>query len=125
MTFHAIAIDGPAASGKSTLARSLAERLGLVMVNSGAMYRAVTWKVLRKEIDPADTDAVGVIGFRKIARHDDGPGRARVEDRFAIDTVGIEVASIGFGARISGADAPGLGEGISRDQGQSRQNRGG
>ena len=58
MTYHAIAIDGPAASGKSTLARSLAERLGLVMVNSGAMYRAVTWKVLRKEIDPADTDAV-------------------------------------------------------------------
>ncbi len=58
MTFHAIAIDGPAASGKSTLARALAERLGLVMVNSGAMYRAVTWKVLREEIDPADTAAV-------------------------------------------------------------------
>jgi cytidylate kinase len=58
MKFHAIAIDGPAASGKSTLARSLAERLGLVMVNSGAMYRAITWKILREEIDPADTDAV-------------------------------------------------------------------
>lgn len=58
MKFHAIAIDGPAASGKSTLARALAERLGLVMVNSGAMYRAVTWKILREEIDPADTDAV-------------------------------------------------------------------
>lgn len=58
MKFHAIAIDGPAASGKSTLARALAERLGLVMVNSGAMYRAVTWKVLREEIDPADTSAV-------------------------------------------------------------------
>lgn len=58
MKFHAIAIDGPAASGKSTLARTLAERLGLVMVNSGAMYRAVTWKILREEIDPADTAAV-------------------------------------------------------------------
>ena len=58
MKFHAIAIDGPAASGKSTLARALAERLGLVMVNSGAMYRAVTWKILREEIDPADTAAV-------------------------------------------------------------------
>lgn len=58
MTYHAIAIDGPAASGKSTLARALAERLGLVMVNSGAMYRAVTWKVLREEIDPTDTAAV-------------------------------------------------------------------
>ena len=54
----AIAIDGPAASGKSTLARKLAERLGLVMVNSGAMYRAVTWKALRENIDPSDTAAV-------------------------------------------------------------------
>lgn len=55
----AIAIDGPAASGKSTLARILAEQLGLVMVNSGAMYRALTWKVLREEVDPHD--AAGVI----------------------------------------------------------------
>ncbi len=54
----AIAIDGPAASGKSTLARELATRLGLVMVNSGAMYRAVTWKALQENIDPADAAAV-------------------------------------------------------------------
>ena len=54
----AIAIDGPAASGKSTLARELASRLGLVMVNSGAMYRAVTWKALQENIDPADDAAV-------------------------------------------------------------------
>lgn len=58
MSFHAIAIDGPAASGKSTLARALAEKLGIVMVNSGAMYRAVTWKILKENIDPADTEAV-------------------------------------------------------------------
>ncbi|MBC8127997.1 MAG: (d)CMP kinase [Gloeobacteraceae cyanobacterium ES-bin-144] len=54
----AIAIDGPAASGKSTLARLLAKRLGLIMVNSGAMYRAITWKVLAQQIDPQDQDAV-------------------------------------------------------------------
>ncbi len=54
----AIAIDGPAASGKSTLARELAKRLGLVMVNSGAMYRAVTWKALQENIDPEDSEAV-------------------------------------------------------------------
>ena len=54
----AIAIDGPAASGKSTLARKVAERLGLVMVNSGAMYRAVTWKALEENIDPSDNAAV-------------------------------------------------------------------
>lgn len=57
-TRFAIAIDGPAASGKSTLARELALRLGLVMVNSGAMYRAVTWKALQEGIDPADDAAV-------------------------------------------------------------------
>lgn len=54
----AIAIDGPAASGKSTLARLLAERLGLIMVNSGAMFRAITWKVLQEHIDPHDAAAV-------------------------------------------------------------------
>ncbi len=54
----AIAIDGPAASGKSTLARELAKHLGLVMVNSGAMYRAITWKVLDEKIDPTNSAAV-------------------------------------------------------------------
>lgn len=54
----AIAIDGPAASGKSTMARLLAERLGLIMVNSGAMYRAVTWRVLKEGIDPANSESV-------------------------------------------------------------------
>jgi len=54
----AIAIDGPAASGKSTLAHQLATRLGLIMVNSGAMYRAVTWQVLQENLDPLDSAAV-------------------------------------------------------------------
>ena len=59
MILHrAIAIDGPAASGKSTLARILSQKLGLIMVNSGAMYRAVTWKVLEQGIDPNDREAV-------------------------------------------------------------------
>jgi len=49
-----IAIDGPAASGKSSVARQLARRLGFVYVNSGAMYRAVTWSVLNAGIQPAD-----------------------------------------------------------------------
>jgi len=49
-----IAIDGPAASGKSSVARQLARRLGFVYVNSGAMYRAVTWSVLNSGIDPSD-----------------------------------------------------------------------
>ena len=59
MSSHfAIAIDGPAASGKSTLAKELAKRLGLVMVNSGAMYRAVTWKLLEEKVDFDDQEAL-------------------------------------------------------------------
>ena len=53
-----IAIDGPAASGKSSVARKLARRLGFSYVNSGAMYRAVTWELLREQIDPAHIERV-------------------------------------------------------------------
>jgi cytidylate kinase len=53
-----IAIDGPAASGKSSVARELARKLGFVYVNSGAMYRAITWHVIEREINPADAEAV-------------------------------------------------------------------
>lgn len=55
---HVIAIDGPAASGKSSVARELARRLSFVYVNSGAMYRAVTWVVLEQGIDPTDKNAI-------------------------------------------------------------------
>ena len=55
---RAVAIDGPAASGKSTVAKRLASTLGLIMVNSGAMYRAVTWKILQDGIDASDPAAV-------------------------------------------------------------------
>ena len=53
-----IAIDGPAASGKSSVARELAHRLGYVYVNSGAMYRALTWHVLERGL--ASDDAVAI-----------------------------------------------------------------
>jgi len=54
----AVAIDGPAASGKSTVAKTLAKKLGLIMVNTGAMYRAVAWATIQKGVDPDDTEAV-------------------------------------------------------------------
>ncbi len=53
-----IAIDGPAASGKSSVARELADRLRWGFVNTGAMYRAVTWHLLRKGVDLHDEKAV-------------------------------------------------------------------
>lgn len=50
----AIAIDGPAASGKSTLGRRLADHLGYLFFDTGVMYRAVTWLVLQRELDLDD-----------------------------------------------------------------------
>jgi cytidylate kinase len=59
-----IAIDGPAASGKSSVARELACRLGFVYVNSGAMYRAMTWLALECGIPLADVAAIGQLAER-------------------------------------------------------------
>ena len=56
-----IAIDGPAASGKSSVARALARRIGWLYVNSGAMYRAVTWHAVSHGV-PCD-DAGKVLGL--------------------------------------------------------------
>jgi cytidylate kinase len=53
-----IAIDGPAGSGKSTVARALAARLGLDYLDTGAMYRSVAFAAIRRNLDPADSDAV-------------------------------------------------------------------
>jgi len=55
---HVIAIDGPAGAGKSTIARSLAEKLGYVYIDSGAMYRAVALWAIRQNIDPGDAHRV-------------------------------------------------------------------
>ena len=53
-----IAIDGPAASGKSSVARALAKQLGIAYVNTGAMYRAITWHALRSGVSSSDAEAV-------------------------------------------------------------------
>jgi CMP/dCMP kinase len=59
-----VAIDGPAGSGKSTVARKVAESLGLPALDTGAMYRAVTWAVLDAGLDPADAPAVTALAER-------------------------------------------------------------
>jgi len=56
-----VAIDGPAGSGKSTTARLVAARLEFTYLDTGAMYRAVTWYALKNGIDPADGDKLGEI----------------------------------------------------------------
>lgn len=56
-----ITIDGPAASGKTTVGQALARQLGYLYFDTGAMYRAVTLVVLRRGIDPGDKKAVGEV----------------------------------------------------------------
>jgi len=60
-----IAIDGPAGSGKSTIAKLLAQRLSYTYINSGKLYRAITYGCLRAGIDPADSEKV--LAFAKSA----------------------------------------------------------
>jgi len=66
-----VAIDGPAGSGKSTVARAVADALGLPVLDTGAMYRAVTWAVLDAGVDPSDREAV--IGVAEGLDVDVGP----------------------------------------------------
>lgn len=56
-----VAIDGPAGSGKSTVGRRLAERLGLEYLDTGAMYRSVTFAALAHGIDPEDGEKVAAV----------------------------------------------------------------
>ena len=56
-----IAIDGPAASGKSTLGLRLAHALGYLFFDTGVMYRAVTWLALNRGIDVSEEDVVATL----------------------------------------------------------------
>ncbi|MFA5466878.1 MAG: (d)CMP kinase [Candidatus Izemoplasmatales bacterium] len=70
MKYHALAIDGPAGAGKSTVAKLLAKKLGYVYIDTGAMYRATTLKALEKHIDLDDPDAFGFLKDTKMVFHD-------------------------------------------------------
>ena len=59
-----IAIDGPGASGKSAVGRLVAERLGYRFLDTGAMYRALTWFVLESGVDPADEERLAQIALQ-------------------------------------------------------------
>ncbi|MBM4435101.1 MAG: (d)CMP kinase [Chloroflexi bacterium] len=58
-TPRTIAIDGPAGAGKSTIGALVAERLGYLFLDTGAMYRAVAHAAMRRGVDPDDADALG------------------------------------------------------------------
>lgn len=75
-----IAIDGPAAAGKSTVARGLARELGLTFLDTGAMYRAVTLAVLESDIDPMDEKGCARLA-REIELDFDADGRISIDGR--------------------------------------------
>ena len=58
MTKSVIAIDGPAGAGKSTIAKMAAQKLGYIYIDTGAMYRAVAWRVLQEYTPPVSTEQI-------------------------------------------------------------------
>lgn len=89
MIHRVIAIDGPAASGKSSVARALAQRLGFAYVNSGAMYRAATWYILQRGVDPRDTSLVAAVAER-----------AQIVSGFDADESRIEIGGVDPAAHL-------------------------
>ncbi|MBO9540989.1 (d)CMP kinase [bacterium] len=83
-----IAIDGPAGAGKSTVARRVAQALGLVFLDTGAMYRALTWKALNEGLDLGDESALTALAKRCRIAFTPGPEG----DRVAIDGVDVTEA---------------------------------
>ena len=73
-----IAIDGPAGAGKSTVARTVARRLGYLFINTGAMYRAVAWKALREGVPLDDAGAVGRLAGESVIELTGGVDSMRV-----------------------------------------------
>ena len=69
-----IAIDGPSGAGKSTVAKALSKKLGIVYVDTGALYRTVGYFVRQKNADPKDADEVGALlpEIRIEIRYEDG-----------------------------------------------------
>ena len=73
MKHVAIAIDGPAAAGKSTVAKIVAKRLGFVYIDTGAMYRAFTWYVLHRGLGPTNEEgSCSLIPEVRISLEEDG-----------------------------------------------------
>ena len=106
-----VAVDGPSASGKSTVSRRTAKAVGFIYVDSGALYRGVTWKCVKEGIDVKDSQAVtnllirmnmelvlqdGAVGYR-IDGEDPGqeiraePVRERVADIAAQQAVRVYI----------------------------------
>jgi cytidylate kinase len=81
-----VAIDGPAGSGKSTVARALARRLGFLYLDTGAMYRALTWLAMREGVDTEDGPALGALA-RESPVSFDALGRVEIAGEDVTDAI--------------------------------------
>lgn len=94
-----IAIDGPAGAGKSTVARAVAERLDFAYLDTGAMYRALTWLALDRGLDPSDGDALTTL-----ARSEEillSPADSGLRVSIAGQDVTAEIRAPGIGDHVS------------------------
>ncbi len=92
-----VAIDGPAGAGKSTVARTLAARLGVGYLNTGSMYRALTLLALREGIDPDDAAGLAALVQTHVIHLDETP----TGDRVLLD--GKDVSDAVREPRVTGA----------------------
>lgn len=95
-----IAVDGPAGSGKSSVCRGAATALGARYLDTGAMYRAMTWAVLRAGIDPADATAVAAFAADPVITSGTDPQAPTIH----VD--GVDVAVDIRGDAVTGAVSP-------------------
>lgn len=98
-----VALDGPAGSGKSTVAKELARRLGWAHLDTGAMYRAVTWQAMQRGIPPGDGAAVAALAEAAHIELDPGTGRVTIDG--ADVTAPIRTQAVDAGVSVVAAIA--------------------
>ncbi len=86
-SFDAVAIDGPAGSGKSTIARAVAQELGFLYIDTGAMYRAVALKALRLGINLEDEQAMAQIAAGAAVSFDETGARVLLDGEDVSDAI--------------------------------------
>ena len=92
-----VAVDGPSGSGKSTVSRRLATGLGARYLDTGAMYRALTWAVLRSGVELTDTESVAKVAAEADLRIGTDP------QGYAVTVDGTDVSTASRGAEVTGA----------------------